>query len=427
MRAWLHAAVGLTGALSTLSCRSATPHFRPEIVASPTRAVYDGVVTAKPDSGTVQASWSVRLARTPGVDSVVLLLNSGVGITSLTGRDVERYESTVDRGLARLTVHLRPHAGAADTELRLLYAGQLLLSEDRINSLSSEWVELGLDSFWFPVVADFAHEVSGRVRIVLPPGYRVISSGTQEVRGDTLEIVNTRALPDFAFAASRSLRTTAQGQARTHDVGARPEMVARMLGTAAQCANYLNLRYGARDSIETADLIMAPRTGPGYARQRYVVISVGPSDGQRPPADSSGLTYFICHEFAHYWSIGANPSGPDNWLNEGFAEFVSGRAVRALHGEAAWTRILESWRQGAVGQGPIWTAASTGRPSERVAYRKAPALLAQLESRVGSPLMDSLLTRFMTGQLRTTPAVLEMIEHTVGPEHGAWFRAEVGR
>ena len=427
MRAWLHAAVSLAGALSSLSCTHATPHPRLELAPSSTRAVYDGVVSANPDSGTVQASWSVRLARTPGVDSVVLLLNSGVEITSLTGRDIERYEATVDRGLARLTIHLRPRAGAADTELRLLYAGRLLLSEDKINSLSSEWVELGLDSFWFPVVADFAHDVSGRVRILLPRGYRAISSGTQEMRGDTLEIVNARALPDFAFAASRALRATAKGPARTHDVGARPEMVARMLGTAAQCANYLNLRYGARDPIETADLVMAPRAGPGYARQRYVVISVGPSAGQSPPADSSGLTYFICHEFAHYWSIGANPSGPDNWLNEGFAEFVSGRAVRALHDEEAWTRILESWRQGAVGQGPIWTNASTARPHANISYRKAPALLAQLESRIGSSLMDSLLTRFMTEPLRTTPAVLEMIERTVGPEQGAWFRAEVGR
>ncbi len=427
MCAWLLAAVGLAGALSSLSCRQATPHLRSEIAPSPTRAVYDGVVSANPDSGTVRASWTVRLARSPGADSVVLLLNSGVGIASLTGRDVERFETTVDRGLARLTVHLRPRVSAADTELRLRYAGRLLLSEDRINSLSSEWIELGLDSFWFPVVADFTHEVTGRVRVVLPPGYRVIASGTQEVRGDTVEIANTRALPDFAFAASRSLRTTAKEQARTHDVGARPEMTARMLGTASQCANYLNLRYGARDPITTADLVMAPRTGPGYARQRYVVISVGPNDGQSPPADSSGLTYFICHEFAHYWSTGANPSGPDNWLNEGFAEFVSGRAVRTLHGEAAWIRILQSWRQGAVGQGPIWTAASTERPHANISYRKAPALLAELESRVGSALMDSLLTRFMTEPLRTTPAVLEMIEQTVGPEHGAWFRAEVGR
>lgn len=427
MRAWLRTAVNIAGALASLSCRGATPDLLPPLVPSPTRAVYDGVVSVRPDGGTIQASWSVRVARTPGADSVTLLLNSGLSVSSLTGRDVQRVETTSDRSWARLTVHLQPRAGATDTELRLLYAGRLVLSDDNINSLSSEWVELGLDSFWFPVVADFAHEVSGRVRGVLPAGYRVISSGTQRVRGDTVEIVNTRPLPDFAFAASRALRTTAQGRARTHDIGARPEMIARMLATADRCSNYLNRRYGTRDSIPTADVVMAPRNGPGYARQRYIVISVGPNASQAPPADSSGLTYFICHELAHFWSIGANPSGPDNWLNEGFAEFVSGRAVRELHGEAAWQRILESWREGAFGQGPIWTASSTGRPHANVSYRKAPALLAQLESRIGSARMDSVLSRFMTEPLRTTPAVLEMIVQTVGPEQGAWFRSEVER
>jgi hypothetical protein len=427
MRVWLHAAVGLAVASASLSCRSATPQPRSAIAPNATRAVYDGVVSARPDSGTIQASWNVRVARTPGEDTISLLLNSGLSVSSLTGRDVQRFETTSERGWARLTVHLKPRAGATDTELRLLYSGRLVLGDDGINSLSSEWVELGLDSFWFPVMADFAHEVNGRVRLLLPAGYRVISSGTQSVRGDTVELVNTRPLPDFAFAASRSLRTTAQGRARTHDAGARPEMIARLLATADRCSSYLNVRYGARDPIQTADLVMAPRSGPGYARQRYVVISVGLNESRVPPADSSGLTYFVCHEFAHYWSIGANPSGADNWLNEGFAESVSGRAVRELHGEAAWTRILESWREGAVGQGPIWTASSTGRPHANVSYRKAPALLAELESRVGSALMDSLLTRFMTEPIRTTPAVLEMIEQTVGPEQGAWFRSEVGR
>lgn len=426
MRAWQQAAIGSAIAVVSLSCRSALPTSRPVIVPSPTRAVYDGVVSLRPDSGTLQAAWSVRVSRSPGADSVILLLNSGLTLDSLTGRDVERHQTTRDRGLARLTVHLRPRAGAADTEIRLQYAGRLELSDDQINSLSAAWVELGLDSFWFPVVADFAHDVSGRVRVVLPAGYRVVSSGTQTVRGDTIEIVNTRSLPDFAFAASRALRTTAQGRARTHDVGAKPDMVARALTTAAQCTDYLNVRYGARDAIGAADLVMAPRNGPGYARQRYVVISVGDQTGQVAPGDASALTRFICHEFAHYWSIGANPSGPDNWLNEAFAEFVSGRAVRALHGDAAWATLLDSWRQGA-GQGPIWSASSTARPPASISYRKAPALLAEFELRVGTERMDAVLTRFMTEPLRTTPAVLAMIEETAGLEHGAWFRAAVGR
>ncbi|MCA0377805.1 MAG: hypothetical protein LCH84_19390 [Gemmatimonadetes bacterium] len=427
MRACHPVVAGLVSILGALSCRSATPLLPSAPAPSPTRAVYDGVVSLRPDSGTIVASWSLRLARRPGADSVVLLLNSSVTVAALTGRDVARYDTQNDRGLAKLTVHLSPRSGAAETERRLQYAGALHFGEDGINGLSPAWVELGLDSFWFPVVADLAHDARGRVRVVLPAGYRVISSGSQTQRGDTVEIVNTRALPDFAFVASRALKTTAQGQARTFDAGAAPEQIARMLATAAQCAGYLNTRYGARDPMVTADLVMAPRTGPGYARQRYVVISVGPSAQRNAPADSVGLTKFVCHEFAHYWSIGAVPSGPDNWLNEAFAEFVAARAVRTLLGESAWLRLLEQWQAGAAGQGPIWTPTQTARPHPNVAYRKAPALLAQLEARVGSALMDAMLTRFMTEPLRTTPAVLDMIEQTLGREHGGWFRTEVGR
>lgn len=427
MRRMSRVVAALVGMVSIASCRSAAPAVSTTPVPSPTRAVYDGTVSAFPESGTVQASWTIRMARRPGADSLVFLLNRGVTISSLSGRDVQRYETSRARDLTRLAVHLAPRAGAAEAEFRLEYAGRLQFSEDRINGLAPEWVELGLDSFWFPVVADFSHDVQGRVRLVLPPGYRAISSGSQSMRGDTLEIVNARALPDFAFAASRALRTTAQGRARTHDAGASPDLIARMLASAARCSDHLNARYGARDPIPTADLVVAPRSGPGYARQRYVVISVGDSAKPNVPAEAVGLTHFICHEFAHYWSIGANPSGPDNWLNEGFAEFVSGRAVRAIHGEEAWAGILGTWQKGAVGQGPVWTALNTARPSANVSYRKAPALLAELEARVGSARMDALLVRFMTEPVRTTPAVLGMIDEVVGPEHGAWFRAELAR
>lgn len=41
--------------------------------------------------------------------------------------------------------------------------------------------------------------------------------------------------------------------------------------------------------------------------------------------------------------------------------------------------------------------------------------------------MDALLTRFMTEPLRTTTAVLGMIDRAVGREHGEWFRSGVAR
>lgn len=431
-RRWVVGVVALCTMLACTSTRSRTARW---VSAAPsptaTQAVYDGIVSVSPDSGTVQGAWSLHLARRPAADTMVLLLNAGVTVASLTGRDVVHVDTAREGDLLRLAVALAPRDGATDTELRLVYGGRLVFGEEGINRLSPEWVELGLDSFWFPVVADFLHEARGRVRLVLPSGYTVIASGEQQRHGDTVRVTNTRALPDFAFSASRTLRTIVQGRARTHDAGSAPALIDRVLTTAARCMDHLNARYGARDPLPAADVVVAPRRGPGYARQRYVVISAGVREEEGPAAysaaDSAALTGFLCHEFAHYWSTGANPSGPENWLNEAFAEYVAGRAVRVLHGEAAWERLLSSWRRGAAGQGAIWTPNSTARPNANVAYRKAPALLAELEARVGRARMDTVLQRFMTEPLRTTPAVLDMIEQTVGVAHGDWFRAEVGR
>ena len=339
---------------------------------------------------------------------------------------------------------LAPQSGAPPHQIVVLLHGYGSDGQDLI-SLGGYWQDILPDALfvapnapdrsldnpmgyqWFPVVADFSHEVRGRVRIVLPKGYRVVSSGAQQSRRDTTEIVNARALSDFAFVASPAMRTTTQGHVRAHDTGSPPLLVKRVLASAANCTDYLNARYGALEPIPTADVVMAPRNGPAYARQQYVVLPVGTGTVTDAPDDSVGRTHYVCHEFAHFWSSGANPSGPDNWLNEGFAEFVSGRAIRVLYGEAAWIKLLTKWREGAVGQGPVWTATSSARPSEKIAYRKAPALLAELEARIGRERMDVVLVRFMTGPMRGTPVVLDMIEREIGVDDGAWFRSAIGR
>jgi hypothetical protein len=390
----------------------------------PTAAVYDGTVTLDPDRGHIDGSWTLRLARS---DSVVLLLNAGLSVTAVTGADVARHSTSIVRGLRQLVVHAVPRTKPDPMVIQLAYDGHFAMTGDGINRLTPDWVELAIDSFWYPVVGDFAHGVLGQVRVVLPSGYRLVASGASvERRGDTTTIRHDRPLPDFALAASPRLQTSTVRRARIHDRGVPAALRERIGGTTAQCVDYLNARYGARVAIPDADVVLAPRGGPGYARHRYVVITVGNDTVVAAGASPSRLQ-FICHEFAHFWSTGALSSGPDNWLNEGFAEFVSGRAVRTLLDEPSWNGILVGWRAGMEGQGPVWTPASTTRPSAAASYRKAPALLAELENRIGAARMDAVLRRFMTEPLRTTPQVLDMIAHEAGREHGDWFRAALGR
>ena len=63
----------------------------------------------------------------------------------------------------------------------------------------------------------------------------------------------------------------------------------------------------------------------------------------------------------------------------------------------------------------------------RITYRKSPALLAELETRIGRERMDALLARFMTEPLRTTSAVLDMIDREAGVKDGQWFRSAIGQ
>ncbi|MFL5551761.1 MAG: M1 family aminopeptidase, partial [Gemmatimonadaceae bacterium] len=197
--------------------------------------------------------------------------------------------------------------------------------------------------------------------------------------------------------------------------------VARVLETAASCRGYLNTRYGASDSLPSVRLVLAPRTGPGYARRNYIMLTEAASTPAPP------LAGYICHEFAHFWSSAANSSGPENWLNEAMAEYVSSRYVRATFGQAQYDSVVARWQRMSAGQPPIWTPQSAKRPSAQVAYRKAPYLLSRLEERIGTDKMDRLLQRYMVERIRTTPQLLAALEDVAGAETGAWFRDELAR
>ena len=169
------------------------------------------------------------------------------------------------------------------------------------------------------------------------------------------------------------------------------------------------------------DIVVAPRGGPGYARKNYIVIT--------RVADTAtvALERLVCHELAHYWSTGAVASGPENWLNESFAEFVSARYVREVSGDSAYRAIVASWRERSTNTPPIWSPGATARPGPRVSYAKAPLLLHRLEERVGGATMDRILVRYMGDpSLRTTERLLAMVGEVAGAETARWLRGELG-
>lgn len=384
--------------------------------------VYDGTVSVDPPSQSLRAHWRIAFVRngTTG-DSAAFLLNDALTISGIRGRDVVNYTEQTRSGLKRVTVRFaEPATPGGLTEIEFAYSGAPRFSGDSINDIRPDWVELNLDSFWFPVFDGFAQSITARLRLHLPAGWNVTWSGSVARTASALVLTSEIPLIDVAFAASPLLQQAERARVSVYHLGTEMPIVANVLDATASCARYLTVRYGSRRPLPHVKVVLAPRRGPGYARKNYVVIT---RDAASTPVP---LNRFVCHELAHYWSSGAVPSGPENWLNEGFAEFVSARYARAKFGDTAYTKIVAQWREQGAGQRAIWTPDATARPSARTAYRKAPYLLHRLEERVGSAVMDQILVRFMITNLRTTSSVIDMIAEVAGPEAAVWVREELG-
>lgn len=416
-------AIALAGAAALLTgCALRSAEEPPSLDAKPGFPVYDGSMTVDPATQRLDARWQIAFVPADASADVVLLLNRGLRVSALGGAGVAGYSQTDSAGwnVVRVRLAAAP-AAAAVRRIDIAYAGVPAFSEDGINRIAPDWIELGLDSFWHPVFAGFDQLLTGVLRVRLPGAWTGVASGEFAREGNTLLFRNPTPLIDFAFAAAPVLDRTGSGRTTIYHVDADSVTIARILRTAALCGEYLDARYAEREALPEVKILLAPRDGPGYARTNYIVVT------RAKEMEDVAMSRFVCHELAHFWSTGAVSSGPENWLNEAFAEFVALRFVRATHGEDAYQQILAQLRTVSAGQPAVWTPAATTRPSGIVSYRKAPYLLHRLEERIGSARMEQILVRRMSERITNTRQLLGIVEDVAGAAHARWLEQELGR
>ncbi|MDP2497422.1 MAG: hypothetical protein Q8W44_05435 [Candidatus Palauibacterales bacterium] len=389
--------------------------------AEPGRPVYRGTADVDLASGSVEARWTIRfVADSSRRERATFLLNRGVEVTRLTGSAVDtfrlrHFEQAPQ--FRRLTVDLDDVVEPGSTVvLNIAYGGQLRIPDGGINRIDSSWVELGADAGWHPLFLPLNRELRADVRVGLPDGWSVVASGSVSAVDEGYRIRNTLGLPDIAFAASPAMDTASADRFTVYHRGADSLRVRRSLAAASWAASYLNRRFGRRDSLTSAKLVIAPRDGPSYARKNYLVSALG----SELPSERELIRHY-CHELSHFWSTDAEPASPHNWLNESFAELVAGNCVRERHGAAAYDSVLTDWRSGAEGLPPVWTPGESGRPPARVSYDKGPLLLHRLEGRVGEETFDRFVTRYMVRRVETTPELLSILEEVAGEDARMWL------
>jgi hypothetical protein len=220
---------------------------------------------------------------------VTFALNPGFRILRVGGRDVAGHSDSATADKRRVTMRLAPST-RAQRELEIEYEGVPRFGSDSINGISASWVELGLNSFWHPVIDDFANPLQSRVTVPLPQGWQLVSSGDPVRRGDVVEVRNDVALLDVPLSASPAFNVARSRRAAIYHFGADTLRLPKLLAMADACGDYLDTRYGATASLTNiwkGEPIIANVPAP----DQYLSGSGG--GGLCPACGSTGGFFFV--------------------------------------------------------------------------------------------------------------------------------------
>jgi len=400
--------------------------FAAPVSASDAPLHYIGSVEFMPDVGAMGAGWTV-IIKDAELDAIQFALNASFGTAIVSGPGVQALNTALDpryEGAARLyAIDLMPSVDGAPRVVKFSYGGPMFPAGPAlgINTLDPRKIELTVDSYWFPFDARFDTDLTAQVNVRIEGEWSAVGVGTAERTPMGYRFEQDTPGLDIALSLlSKSVTVMAPGYV-IHD--ARPDPGAKLTELTAAlegCTAYLNALSGPAGPLPHASIIVTDRPEGGYSRGTLIALTDIENE------DEEALRQFICHELAHYWSK-ANAGGPENWINEGIADYLANMAVRDAMGEDVFDARMARYAEQVSGDGlpPIWTTGGIDRPSYLTLYRAAPLALRDLEVRMGEAAFAGLMQRVMALQVRTTPDLLHMIEHMAGPETHDWFKARL--
>ncbi|GLQ24119.1 hypothetical protein GCM10007853_19930 [Algimonas ampicilliniresistens] len=387
---------------------------------------YIGSVEFFPEAGALSAGWTVRIAE-DDLDEISFALSSAFGTASVAGADVVDVTTELDErfgGAVRTyRIDLAPSVNGADRIVKFAYGGPLFPEELPlpINTLDSDKIELTVDSFWFPFDARFDSDLTARVQVRLAGEWSAVGVGSVVSTPKGFHFVQAEPALDIAFSLLSNSEVVKADDYVIHDARSEPgTKLEELTGALEFCTAYLNGLAGPAGPLPQASIIVTDRPEGGYSRGTLIALTDIEDD------DEEYLLQFICHELAHYWSK-ANAGGPENWINEGLADYLANMGVRNALGETVFDARMARYAEQIEGHDlpPIWAAELTERPPYLIMYRAAPVALQHLEERMGRATFTAFMQRIMTDRVRTTPALLALLEEMAGAEIRTWFETRL--
>ena len=406
--------------------------------AGPPATTYELHVRVQPENGTLDVRVQIDKPRT---GSFSLARDLAVRSVLADGKAVEYRERPGDGsegGASReLTI-----TGPVPQRLVVEYGGALRAESypkliSLVNGVRPRLVELAGYVGWFPRLSG-SPGFCWRMSVDLPAGFVPVTSGrlvASATKGDRVvsEWQSRAASGDIVLAAAPGMRTT-----RATRSGVSVELVSSALpqdyldamnADVARALDEISALVGRPSPTDVVRVLYSPRPGWGYVRTPLIIVSEESALAHRAQdlGPARDLRY-IAHEVAHYWWHQADTGSPEDWINEGLAEYSAFLAMERIVGPAFAAKLLsEAEERSANGATTVAIASTPNGHADRELnrYTRPLLLLEAARRRRGDAAMRAFLraldTRFVTAGMATTAAFLSVVEAQLGADERARF------
>ncbi|MEL6687778.1 MAG: hypothetical protein AAFP97_09155 [Pseudomonadota bacterium] len=392
-------------------------HASPDTKTDIAALDYIGSVELRPERGELSAGWTI-LIHDASLDKIRFSLSSSFGTAAVKGPDILQMTSQLAPDELRRIYHitLRPSETDVPRMVRFAYGGPLQLPP--INRLDARKVELTVDGGWYPYEPDMMGRLTAQVGVQILGDWTALVTETVEALGSGYRIRQTKPAFDIAMSWLRDPVITKMDRYTIYDQRTEPgTKIPELKASLKDCRATFETMIGP---LPDAAVMVTDRAYEAYSRGTLISLM----DIENETDES--LFKIVCHELSHHWST-ASPGGPDDWINEGLAEYMALMAVRDRFGETAYQAYLTEFETALLGEDvpPIWTEQSVERTPYLASYRAAPLALAELEILMGQAEFLAFLQSIFSDGVGTTPALLDRLEQMAGSEIRKAFQEQL--
>ncbi|MGB8319107.1 MAG: M1 family aminopeptidase, partial [Ignavibacteriaceae bacterium] len=307
-----------------------------------------------------------------------------------------------------------------------------------VNMIKPGLVELALYVSWYPRLVHNNSSFNFQMNVDLPSNFITVTNGA--LKEEKVEI-DRRLTEWYSFNPGIDILILAAPDLKESEItkdsttiefyyDKLPDSyVDSMKSNLVKSVNWLTNLLGPSKSDRLIRVGYAPRPAWGYVRAPFIIVSeINALYGRNQRFGTARDFRYITHEISHYWWSFANTNSPDDWINEGLAEYSAFLVSENIMGKDFTEQLLKEYNEKADNSSTESAIAETENDSpdrEVNRYAKPVLIYNEAEKRFGHENMRrfyrNLYNRFLNSNNVTTEIFLDEVKKVIGSEAYQYF------